>query len=100
MKAILFSIGTRGDIEPFLAIAQLLNINNWDVICVFPEQFRKTVEDMGIPFKGFGKEFRPRRTVLYLPAAKARAIEKARTLPADTVIRRGFEQDAPVAGDH
>ena len=57
MKAILFSIGTRGDIEPFLAIAQLLNINNWDVICVFPEQFRKTVEDMGIPFKGFGKEF-------------------------------------------
>lgn len=29
---------------------------------------------------------RPRRTLLYLPAANARAIEKARALPADTVI--------------
>lgn len=57
MKAILFSIGTRGDIEPFLAIAQLLKERNWEVICVFPEQFRKTVEDMGIAFKGFSKEF-------------------------------------------
>ncbi|MBS1663520.1 MAG: glycosyltransferase family 1 protein [Bacteroidetes bacterium] len=57
MKAVLFSIGTRGDIEPFLAIAQLLNDRNWDVLCVFPEQFRETVEGMGLPFKGFSKEF-------------------------------------------
>lgn len=57
MKAILFSIGTRGDIEPFLAIAQILKEKDWDIICVFPEQFRKTVEDMDIPFKGFSREF-------------------------------------------
>jgi citrate lyase beta subunit len=31
-------------------------------------------------------EFRPRRSILYLPGTNARAIEKARTLPADTVI--------------
>src|SRR6516225_2916334 len=29
---------------------------------------------------------RPRRSVLYMPASNARAIEKARTLPADAVI--------------
>lgn len=57
MKAILFSIGTRGDIEPFLAIAQLLKEKDWDLICVFPEQFRETVEKMDIPFRGFNKEF-------------------------------------------
>ncbi|MCC1485649.1 glycosyltransferase [Winogradskyella immobilis] len=57
MKAILFSIGTRGDIEPFLAISQLLKEKGWDVICVFPEQFREIVEDMGIPFRGFSREF-------------------------------------------
>lgn len=57
MKAILFSIGTRGDIEPFLAIAQLLKDREWEVICVFPEQFRKIVEDMGVDFRGFSKEF-------------------------------------------
>ena len=57
MKAILFSLGTRGDIEPFLAIAQLLKGKNWDVICVFPEQFRETVEQMELSFRGFSKEF-------------------------------------------
>lgn len=57
MKAILFSIGTRGDIEPFLAIAQLLKSKNWEVICVFPEQFRETVENMELRFRGFCKEY-------------------------------------------
>ncbi len=57
MKAILFSIGTRGDIEPFLAIAQLLKSKNWDVVCVFPEQFRETVENMELQFRGFCKEY-------------------------------------------
>ncbi len=57
MKAVLFSIGTRGDIEPFLAIAELLKKKDWDIVCVFPEQFRETVENMGISFKGFSREF-------------------------------------------
>jgi sterol 3beta-glucosyltransferase len=51
------SIGTRGDIEPFLAIGQLLQDRDWEVICVFSEQFRKTVEDMGMDFQRFSKEF-------------------------------------------
>ncbi|MCW9705870.1 glycosyltransferase [Fodinibius salsisoli] len=57
MKALLFSIGTRGDIEPFLAIAELLKDRDWDVVCVFPEQFRATVESMGLPFYGFSRAF-------------------------------------------
>jgi UDP:flavonoid glycosyltransferase YjiC (YdhE family) len=36
MKVILCSIGTRGDIEPFLAIAQLLSSKKWEVLCAFP----------------------------------------------------------------
>lgn len=57
MKALLLSLGTRGDIEPFLAIAELLKEHNWDVVCVFPEQFRSTTEQMGISFRGFDKAF-------------------------------------------
>ena len=57
MKAILFSIGTRGDMEPFLAIAQILKERDWEVICVFPEQFREMVEEMGFKFEGFTREF-------------------------------------------
>ncbi len=32
------------------------------------------------------KTFRPRRSVLYMPGANARALEKAKTLPADALI--------------
>src|SRR5437660_7436516 len=32
------------------------------------------------------KTVRPRRSVLYMPGANARALEKARTLPADALI--------------
>lgn len=44
-------------------------------------------------------DFRPRRSVLYLPAANARAIEKARGLPADTVILDLEDAVAPEAKD-
>src|SRR6185437_14523990 len=36
--------------------------------------------------RGLSMTVRPRRSVLYMPGSNARAIEKARTLPADGVI--------------
>ncbi len=57
MKAILFALGSRGDVEPFLAIGEILRKRNWEVICVFPEQFREMVEQEGYAFHGFSKEF-------------------------------------------
>ena len=41
--------------------------------------------------------FRPRRSVLYMPGSNARAIEKARTLPADAVILDLEDSVAPDA---
>jgi len=41
--------------------------------------------------------FRPRRSVLYMPGSNARAIEKARTLPADAVILDLEDSVAPEA---
>ena len=40
---------------------------------------------------------RPRRSALYLPASNARAIEKARTLPADVIILDLEDAVAPEA---
>jgi len=40
---------------------------------------------------------RPRRSVLYMPGSNARAIEKARTLPADAVILDLEDSVAPDA---
>jgi citrate lyase subunit beta / citryl-CoA lyase len=42
---------------------------------------------------------RPRRSVLYMPASNARALEKARTLPADAVIFDLEDAVAPAAKD-
>lgn len=50
-------MGTRGDIEPFLAVGEILSERGWDVVCLFPEQFRGMTEAMGFRFHGFSVEF-------------------------------------------
>lgn len=57
MKAVLFSLGSRGDIEPFFALGEILEGQEWDVVYVFPEQFREMVEETNSSFYGFTKEF-------------------------------------------
>ena len=43
MKILLTSIGTRGDIEPFLAIGEILNKRGHEVVFSFPEQFSEII---------------------------------------------------------
>ncbi len=57
MKIILTSIGTRGDMEPFLAIGEILKAHGHHVICLFPEQFRPLAEDSGFEFISLGSKF-------------------------------------------
>lgn len=57
MKIILVSIGTRGDMEPFLAIGELLKEKGNHVICAFPEQFGNLVEDSNLEFASLGTEY-------------------------------------------
>ncbi|MDB4088241.1 glycosyltransferase [Flavobacteriales bacterium] len=57
MKIILTSIGTRGDMEPFLAVGEILKENGHQVICLFPEQFRSLADDSGFEFSSLGTEF-------------------------------------------
>ncbi|MBN7816522.1 glycosyltransferase [Algoriphagus pacificus] len=57
MKILLVAIGTRGDVEPFLAQAEILTEAGHEVVCQFPEQFRETVEKLGYQLIGFDKGF-------------------------------------------
>ncbi|UZO79664.1 glycosyltransferase [Aquimarina sp. ERC-38] len=57
MKIILTSIGTRGDMEPFLAIGEILKAHGHQVICLFPEQFRHLAIDSGFEFASLGSKF-------------------------------------------
>ena len=56
MKIILTSIGTRGDIEPFLAIGQILKEKGHQVICAFSEQFKELTENCDMEFASLGKK--------------------------------------------
>jgi len=57
MKILLIATGSRGDVEPFLAIGDYLQKNGHEVICQFPEQFRVLAEDTGLKFEGLTHEF-------------------------------------------
>ncbi len=57
MKILISSIGTRGDIEPFLAIGELLRKNGHEVVCLFPEQFRVLARESNFEFVSLGSEF-------------------------------------------
>jgi sterol 3beta-glucosyltransferase len=54
MKIVLMSVGTRGDMEPFLALADILKKKDHEVICAFPEQFRDLAENSGFAFASLG----------------------------------------------
>ncbi|MEO0734025.1 MAG: nucleotide disphospho-sugar-binding domain-containing protein [Bacteroidota bacterium] len=55
--AVLMSIGTRGDVEPFLALAEIFLAHDWRVVTVFPEQFRADAQSLDVIFVGFDRAF-------------------------------------------
>jgi UDP:flavonoid glycosyltransferase YjiC (YdhE family) len=57
MKIILTAIGTRGDIEPFLASGKILKENGHMVICAFSEQFRELTESHELEFASLGRKY-------------------------------------------
>jgi len=56
MKIFLTSLGTRGDIEPFLALGNLLTNQSHDVVYCFPLQFEKLI-NINFKFYPLTKKF-------------------------------------------
>ena len=56
MKILLASIGTRGDVEPLLAIGERLMAKGHEVVYTFPEQFEAII-DQGAKFYGLTPRF-------------------------------------------
>lgn len=57
MKIVLVSVGTRGDMEPFIALGNILQEKGHQVICAFPEQFRHLVEGSTMEFASLGEKY-------------------------------------------
>ena len=57
MNILISSIGTRGDMEPLMAVGEKLKIRGHNVTCLFPEQFRAMALDSGFAFESLGSTF-------------------------------------------
>ncbi|MEL6393506.1 MAG: glycosyltransferase [Bacteroidota bacterium] len=57
MKFLLLSIGTRGDMEPLLAIGDILQQAGHEVRCVMPAQFEELVADTDLEFRPLDRAF-------------------------------------------
>ncbi len=57
MKVLMIALGSRGDCEPFLGIAEVLTARGVEVVCAFPEQYRTLAEEAGYTFYSLGSEF-------------------------------------------
>jgi UDP:flavonoid glycosyltransferase YjiC (YdhE family) len=57
MKILLVSIGTRWDMEPFLAIGKMLERRWHTVACAFPDQFKQLTQDAWFEFFWLWNEF-------------------------------------------
>lgn len=53
----LIAIGTRGDIEPFLAVGEILLKNGHEVVGLFPDQYRSLAKESGLRFLPFDRAF-------------------------------------------
>ena len=47
MKLLLLSLGSRGDMDPFLAVGAHFAAAGWEVVCAFPEQFSALAAEAG-----------------------------------------------------
>ncbi len=57
MKIVMTAVGTRGDMEPFVATGEILQKKGHRVICSMPGQFRQIAEDSGLEFESLGAKF-------------------------------------------
>lgn len=57
MKILMISVGTRGDMEPFLAIGEILQERGHQLTCAFPEQFRNLALETGLGFTSLGPDY-------------------------------------------
>jgi len=59
MRAVLTSIGSTGDIQPFLALAHQLRCQGHDPILALPPNFKPRVEQLGYQFVKIGPALNP-----------------------------------------
>ena len=97
MRVLLSTIGSRGDVQPMVALAlQLIELGQEVRICA-PPDFREWIGTLGIPFVPVGPEVRQTAAPNPSAAQAPPTPEQLRQLMEDTVDSQ-FEAITPAAG--
>lgn len=96
MRVLLSTIGSRGDVQPLVALAWQLRALGQDVRLCVPPDFREWIEGMGMPVTPIGPELRS--TGKANPAAAPPTPEQVRRMMEGTVAAQ-FETIAAAARD-
>lgn len=56
MRVLILTFGTRGDVDPYIALAERLSIEGHEAFVAAPEEFRSDVEACGAGFEPMGTE--------------------------------------------
>ena len=94
MRVLLSTIGSRGDVQPLVAIALELKAIGQDVRLCVPPDFRDWIEDLGMPVMPIGPELRS--TAKANPSAARLEPERRRQMMEGTVATQ-FETIAAAA---
>jgi len=57
-KIVLLTLGTRGDVQPFIALGKALKARGHDVVLGAPEDFRSWIEGHGLAYRSIGVDMR------------------------------------------
>ena len=68
MKITILTSGTRGDVQPYVALGKALQARGHDVLLACPDNFAAWVEGHGLEFRSIGVDM---QTFLQSPAARA-----------------------------
>ena len=96
MRVLLSTIGSRGDVQPLVALASQLQALGQDVRLCVPPDFREWIEGLGMPVTPIGPELRS--TGKANPGAAPLSPEQRRQLIEGTVTAQ-FETIAAAARD-
>jgi len=96
MRVLLSTIGSRGDVQPLVALALELRALGQEVRLCVPPDFRDWVDGLGIPVRPIGPELR-KLTASSAPAAPAPLSPERRRQMMEATVATQFETIAAAA---
>src|SRR5689334_17238312 len=98
MRVLLSTIGSRGDVQPLVALAWQLKSLGQEVRLCVPPDFRGWIEDLGLPVTPIGPELRTLTAATPPPNAAPPSPEQLRRL-AEASVTAQFETVMTAAKD-